>query len=176
MCSLFHEEEDEAAAAATPSLSWEGSLPSLGLGRDIFLRRVAVNCYSFSKGFLKKGKKCICVVLLRAWNWWDHVFKSWDGWKPFHPKTIDDETWQWGQKVWFTNEHVDVHRTNPFLTPLCHGSYTMKNNLLLLVWSIISIYICLWHHSTVTFLIFFWYQPPLNIVLSWIKLCLFLRC
>lgn len=59
----------------------------------------------------------------------DGAMKSWM--EPSHPKTIDDETWEWGQKVWFTNEHVDVHRTAPFLTPFVMAVTQMTNTLLL---------------------------------------------
>jgi len=59
----------------------------------------------------------------------DGAMKSWM--EPSHPKTIDDETWEWGQKVWFTNEHVDVHRTAPFLTPFVMATTQMTNTLLL---------------------------------------------
>lgn len=61
---LFHEEEVEASAAAgaTPSFSWEGALPSLGLGRDISLSLslFALKGSYNNKGILEKGKKCMC--------------------------------------------------------------------------------------------------------------------
>ncbi|KAK7349999.1 hypothetical protein VNO77_08000 [Canavalia gladiata] len=46
-------------------------------------------------------------------------------------QSIDDETWEWGQKVWFTNEHVDVHRTAPFSHTILMAATQMTNMILI---------------------------------------------
>jgi len=62
VCSLFHEEEDEAGAddeaGAAPSLSWERAFSSLlGVGRDMFFSLcLKGSCFCSQKEILKDGK------------------------------------------------------------------------------------------------------------------------
>ena len=125
VCSLlFHEEEDEAAAAAgaTPSFSWEGALPSLGLGRDISLSLslFALKGSYNNKGILEKGKKCMCSTSTCVCARWGHEVL--DG-------TISSQNhWRWNMGM---GPKSLVHKwtrwctqNRPFPNTICNGNYT----------------------------------------------------